>query len=313
MALTYSWNTINASQCDADSPLDEVLMEAIRQNLIHLEEWLGQNYTAASDHDHSGINSKLIAGIQANLVAQGHLKTTSGEVSSSEAVNLTLPGGAYGFYPQVKSLYASIQIALGNIGLSYVTNIHFASTAGTQYARQQYIQASPPYNLGNGDIPLFVFAIIDSFGKIGSIYCAEDPPWANNGPTNIRPDFYKDGKAYQFKRQIPKSETIIGDPAKLTGYLASLDKIPLVEIEITHDIKNADMPIIPHPFIGNVLTGKTIVMLDPVGSFCEKLHQIMLAGESVNEILHKGYLRLDNTPLAVNTPQGVMAVKAIWK
>src|SRR4030067_584599 len=58
LAPTYSWNSITASQTDPDSPVDTTLMEAIRQNLIHLEEWLGDGYTAAKDHDHDGTNSK---------------------------------------------------------------------------------------------------------------------------------------------------------------------------------------------------------------------------------------------------------------
>ncbi|MBI5599210.1 MAG: hypothetical protein HY890_05665 [Deltaproteobacteria bacterium] len=56
-APTYTWNTIAATQTDADSPLDTTLMEAERQNLIHLEEWLGDAYTAAKNHDHDGVNS----------------------------------------------------------------------------------------------------------------------------------------------------------------------------------------------------------------------------------------------------------------
>lgn len=59
-APTYSWNSITAGQTDADSPLDTTLMEGIRQNLIHLEEWLGDGFTAAVDHDHDGVNSKTV-------------------------------------------------------------------------------------------------------------------------------------------------------------------------------------------------------------------------------------------------------------
>lgn len=58
-APTYGWNTVNTTQTDADSPLDTTLMEAIRQNLVHIEEWLGDGYTAAKNHDHDGTNSKV--------------------------------------------------------------------------------------------------------------------------------------------------------------------------------------------------------------------------------------------------------------
>ncbi len=57
---TYTWNTIALTQTDGDSPLDETLMEAIRQNLISLEEWLGDGFAQAKDHDHDGVNSALL-------------------------------------------------------------------------------------------------------------------------------------------------------------------------------------------------------------------------------------------------------------
>jgi len=47
------------SRIDADSPVTEELMTFIRDNIEHLEEWLGKNYVAAVDHDHDGVNSKL--------------------------------------------------------------------------------------------------------------------------------------------------------------------------------------------------------------------------------------------------------------
>ena len=58
-APSKSWVTIVDSQVDADSPLDTILMTGIRDNLIHLEEWIGKTYTAAIDHNHDGINSAV--------------------------------------------------------------------------------------------------------------------------------------------------------------------------------------------------------------------------------------------------------------
>ena len=58
MALTYSWNTITTGQTDADSPGDETLFDAFRENLIHNNEWIGKNYTPEEDHNHDGTNSK---------------------------------------------------------------------------------------------------------------------------------------------------------------------------------------------------------------------------------------------------------------
>lgn len=55
-----TWSIIADGQVDADSPLDTTLITAIRDNEIHLEEWLGDSYVAAKDHDHDGVNSSLI-------------------------------------------------------------------------------------------------------------------------------------------------------------------------------------------------------------------------------------------------------------
>ena len=60
-----SWVVIADSQVDADSPLDSVLMTGIRDDLVHLEEWLGFSYTAAQDHDHDGTNSKSVDALTA--------------------------------------------------------------------------------------------------------------------------------------------------------------------------------------------------------------------------------------------------------
>jgi hypothetical protein len=59
-APDFNWNTITATQTDADSVIDEILMEALRQNQIHLEQWLGDGYIAAKDHDHDEVNSKSV-------------------------------------------------------------------------------------------------------------------------------------------------------------------------------------------------------------------------------------------------------------
>ena len=58
-----SFTVITNGQVDADSPINDVLMSALQGNLIHLEEWLGDGYTAAVDHDHDGANSKTVVGL----------------------------------------------------------------------------------------------------------------------------------------------------------------------------------------------------------------------------------------------------------
>lgn len=61
-APSKNFTVIADTAIDVDSPIDETLMTRLRDNDIHLQEWLGKNYTAAEDHDHDGVNSKLLPG-----------------------------------------------------------------------------------------------------------------------------------------------------------------------------------------------------------------------------------------------------------
>jgi hypothetical protein len=63
-----SFTNIPDTAVDAESPLDTTLMTQIRDSLIHLEEWIGKNYTAAVDHDHDGVNSKLVSAIGDDVI-----------------------------------------------------------------------------------------------------------------------------------------------------------------------------------------------------------------------------------------------------
>ncbi len=63
MAFTENWSDILTTQVDADSPVNETLMQSIRSDLIFLKEYLAQNYTPVPDHNHDGVNSAFIASV----------------------------------------------------------------------------------------------------------------------------------------------------------------------------------------------------------------------------------------------------------
>ena len=73
------------------------------------------------------------------------------------------------------------------------------------------------------------------------------------------------------------------------------------------------MDIIPHPFTGNDLTNRKIVLLDPLSSTVKDLVQLNSDYESVGEILHNGYIKINKTGLDIKSPKGVLTVKASWK
>ncbi len=314
-------------------------MEAIRQNLVSLEEWIGDGFAQEKDHDHDGINSKSVvladnvitqAKMVDSAIGQAELKTAMGYVGSATApINYILPGGEYGFYPQIKTSGSTANTSIHILGnayfgsTSYVANITLAGYWDgygwfTVQAQQRYIQASPPYDLGNGDIPLFIFAMVNnSTGKVEATYIAEDPPWAYNGPKRINPNkvITRKGKKYLKRIKRPWSHAdALEDKTKLIENLAAIKTPTFEEVEITYAMKNAGMPDIPHPFASLDPATHTVVLLDPVSSLCSDLYKMAQeADEGVSEIaelLNEGRIIADNTVInGLITPPGVMGVK----
>ncbi len=270
-------------------------------------------------------------------VNQNSLKTAVGEVSTAflglPGVNLTLPGGEYGFYPQIKHstngqpVNAQLSGSLTALPSTYTTVIHMyidyqGGSVGTADAQQRYIQASPPYRLsqGDGDVHGFLFALVENgSGKIEAMYHAPEPPWANNGPTKIRPDRIdpitkkKFIKQYENKPTLEetKNAPLLLDRLVNGGLLAKDEKFDWVEIN--HSIKNADMNLIPHPFMNNDLTGKTVVLVDPLSDFVRQLGQMQADGENTLQLFHGNYVDLDNQELSRGAPAGVSCFKAKLK
>lgn len=322
MAFTYSWSTIADGAIDPDSPIDTALMTALRNNVVYAYEYTGgKSYTPAEPHTHDGVNSALIATVAnggitepklaAAAVSQGKVKTTTGDVTDTSSggasgANYVLPGGEYGFYilswaSGIFNGTGSSQITNNYQGASPTTIIYLKADANsngnTLNARQRYIQASGPYNLGNGDVPLFQFARIDRLGNVRGVYVATDPPWAYNGPTRLAPDLVRpDGRKYRRVYRTPADRR--------------LGRFDLVEI--TMAVKNADMPLIPHPFL-DLKPDETVVLLDPLGGITLDLLDRHESGESVSEMIARGGLIIDNTPCGANAPPGVIAVGCRWR
>ena len=60
-APSKSWVGIIDGQVDSDSPVDSILMTALRDDLVHLREWLGGSYTAQVNHMHNGVDSAALS------------------------------------------------------------------------------------------------------------------------------------------------------------------------------------------------------------------------------------------------------------
>ena len=172
--------------------------------------------------------------------------------------------------------------------------------------QSRYIQACPPYDLGNGEIPIFIFVVLNPDGSIHAIDIAPDPPWANNGPTDIRPHFVDKGVEKQRILRLPSDKAT-------PEFIEALRNPVYDEIEITQELKQADMPLIPHPFLGHDLKGKKVVLLEPTGDICAALFELHEHNGGISELLYDGHLIIGNDPLDINAPPGVMPVSLKWK
>lgn len=280
----------------------------------------------------NGIIGQLEIG--ASAVGQGELKTSTGSVSRSTTGNSTLPGGAYGFYPQIKYSGGGGANGFtlgGSVTTSYVTNINLFIDAGTSEAQQRYISASPPWHSyrQNDPVPIFTFALLDktTLAMLGT-YVAVDPPHGNNGPTIINPLGRLQKLAHA---RLPGMWDAIKDIAAqralhnkavddLFAYMNDPDNALTIRAEMarkfTQAEKNADMALIPHPFPDFDPTTQVVIVINPTDDrmgdnlFCRHTY----LGDSIAEMLHGGYLTLDNTPMpGLITPPSVMAVIAKLK
>jgi len=261
--------------------------------------------------------------ILSGAVGQAQLKTAtaSGSVTVVSVNSFTLTGGTYSIWTASAEegangsgmLFGNGDTAAGVIGLH-----NNSVDAKLFYVDERYVQACPPYNLGNGDIPLFAMALVARDGSLRGVSVALDPVWAYNGPTDIRPERIEGGKAY---RRYPLLEDLeLHQALKIAAvrerFIKGESPLLMVEREITHAVKNADMALHPHPWAqGNDLAGLTPVMLDPFSPLVDRLRLILehQGAHEVRDLILAGRLTIGNVPLALTAPPGVMPVTASWK
>lgn len=213
------------------------------------------------------------------VVNTSYLGANAVQSSGEQRITIALPGGAYSWKPM------------------------YVQGSGTDsrsfYWGSRYVTASPPYDLGDGEVAGFAFLLLDAAGEVVGSQLAESPPWAYNGPTSITPDRIcaKTGKKY---KRVAKKRT----------FEEFMDGSPIEyeEQEITHAMKNADMPLLPHPFV-DIPTGGRVVMLDPM---CERIHTMLQAQEEgywqeIAQMVKSKY-RKNNKLVRRKGPQGVMII-----
>jgi len=291
---------------------------------------LDDNFEALANGD-SGAPNVTQAGIAASAVGQSEMKTTT--ASQSELVNnkvtVALTGGDYtlGWYVGADANWTDSHTIIAHSD-TYAANVAVVNNSGsstTFYFYSRYIQASPPWNLGNGDIPLFVMALVEkSTGDIFGTYVAEDPPWYAHGPHDISP-----------RGQLQKELGFWGEDIKsiLNGTSANIhksafmkktsrfkkrdekEKNNVLKRKFTMEEKNIDMNVVPHLFNTSHLNMNdfAVVLIDPVSSLMEDLRELNAAGENISKLIDGKYITIGNELSGVASPKGVICVAGGWK
>lgn len=198
--------------------------------------------------------------------------------------DLTLPGGQYGFGINSYGYFSSGTAAINGI--------------------QRYVTSSPPYDLGDGEVAGFFYLLLNENDEIVGHYAADVPPWAYNGPTSVKCDHICPVTKKKF-RQVIKKRTFeeVMDGAPITYKME----------EITHKIKNADMGIIPTPFL-NAPSDYKVILIDPMD---DKVRRIIdyqnSGGTDWVEAIKSGHIVIDNDKCKRCGPKGVKIHKMKYK
>lgn len=310
---------------------------------------IGTGVVGASELGASSVGtSELAAGAVHQVDLDTTLN--QGNTTNNVPTLVNIGGGTYAFYPQIRASAAvgnGVAVASiayledpnsvgtsGSVTTSFTTWITLASASGqTTYAQSRQIDSSPPYDLGDGPTHGFVYAEIEKgSGVIKSTTSSVSAPWHYSGPTDIRGKKKKDGKSYQLIRDVTKTEEPYAERGELfkfraemkafrpstteerlrkMNYIRELSAAKMVEVEVTQDIKNADMGLIPKTIYSP--EDSIIVLLDPMSEILAELMPMRETGEiEISDLLYDGVLKVGNDPLPRHGPPGVDIMPIKW-
>jgi len=270
------------------------------------------------------INNSLTADdINANAINWSELNTSASTTSVSVAGESTSNSGVFaaggkGFSPRMyctSTASGSTAIlhwlpvsATAVAPLCRVTNAN-ASTR-TFIGTMNYVDGSPPYDIGDGEVGHFIFIKMKRGTKeIVATYVANCAPWHYNGPTDISADSRMEGKNYYFRKIITPEIKALHPQERVVA----IRELGRTLIEVTPMMKNIDMDLIPHPFVGNVAPDEIVVMVDATSDITIDMKELNADGENVSEIIHGGYFNFGEAMPSRTSPNGVIVVPATWK
>lgn len=282
--------------------------------------YVAGNFTVGADGRLSAASSS--GGGGASSVGQAQLKTSTGSGSITALASgesATFKGATIGLSTDSNSCGVSINVFAN--GLSNVLLMGSASTAmpggeygfdpktyisGSGLSRtanyfQRYVTASPPYDLGDGEVAGFIYLLLDEQNNILGHYSADTPVWAYNGPTDTMPNYIdpETGKKYKIKKEKL-------DPYSLVNSTIS-DGLEMEEI--TQKVINKDWNLIPHPFT-SIQQGQKVVLLDPMDERIRNLIDWQNLGyhEDIHKLIVDGRLKPQELLANRKGPKGLLQV-----
>lgn len=273
----------------------------------------------ASQIDANAVGSSELG---TDAVHQVNVATTKETGTVTENVAVLTAGGNYNFVPVVDAdgvgagTDSHISMHCAEDGSGDSCAIVFGSTAtggATGDYDIEYIQNSPPYRVGDVEFPLFGFLFVDKNGNMLASSFAEDPTWAYNGPTDVRPHRYDEfGKRWRTVYDLNEDEKkyLMSNPRK---YLELKSKRKFHEVEVTPEYKNADIDLLPHPFKPKKKNLGSVILLAPNEKTMLDMIELRKDGAKLPYIFRK-YMKLDNQALKIKGIHGsVQVCKAVWK
>ena len=286
-----------------------------------------------------GGNETLDIKITDGAVDSAMLKTTTEEESvtySGAPQTLTFGSStSYGFFPQSKVNASSKWFNTGaNPGASmpttYATVIEVSTNINpmTAYMQIRYVQASPPYDLGDGEVNAFIYAVIENgTGDIKRMHSSQDPPWIYHPIHGInRDNVFRDVETKKKKIKI-RGKVNLDTIRSLTEFENSQSE---VIVDFDNTVKMSAMNNFPHPYVDIVFNklndiGETVVdtdywknhhvaLIDPMSDTVKRLDEMRADGDESLSLFHDGYLKIDNVDIANRKrPNGVAIYAPSWK
>lgn len=342
-----AYSAIADNEIDTDSPLTESLFTRLRDNPLAIAAGLSgaPNVQTAGLEQANGSEAVTAATVRANTltateIAQNAIHQSELASSNSEQTNTigsglvgfiqNLTGGNHTISAQTKwganpGTGSYIAVLAGDLSLSYITHaMGFAASSGqVAYVNSRYVTASPPYDLGDGDLDFFLMFCVSSAGDILAAYAAPDPIWVHNGKKHY-PVAMKEKKKGGAVIHYTKQKDMVGygmtwneakgNAGNAAAYLDAFAKADDVYVPITAAMKNENMADMPHPF-AHILKdhpGSRVVMLDPYSTWMQD-YKAMRAhdGFSISDI--EQHIDLKAPESVFVSPPGVVSLDARFK